>query len=282
MLCRTSEFLCNSCFWCLDCNYQGIPSPIHKGKVGGVAQKYSLQSGIDYNIGTGKHTNSKEEHGVAYSNGNKITYHIKSTQLYNCNRGERRQLKPEVSNCLKRRNAAGSRKLGCQAAMQTKLIQLSSGQTALEVWIPSLKAHSATHDLKSIFDQLSHEPLPEIEEKVYSLVQGAWLTQMALILAVWDWVKKELIPRHLQEHQITEASCEYSRAYFSTKEDIRSMAQRAIVQQRSSLLDQDAVEDYLSEAKKHQEIDFYLHNYKAPRNRLDEDVSTLHQIPNAN
>ena len=60
------------------------------------------------------------------------------------------------------------------------------------------------------------------------------------------------------------------------------MAQRAIVQQRSSLLDQDAVEDYLSEAKKHQEIDFYLHNYKAPRNRLDEDVSTLHQIPNAN
>ena len=175
MLCRTSEFLCNSGFWCLYCNYQGIPSPIHKGKVGGVAQKYSLQSGIDNNIGTGKQTNSKEEHGVAYSNDNKITYHIKSTQLYNCNRGERRQLKPEVSNCLKRWNAAGSRKLGCQATMQTKLIQLSSGQTVLEIWIRSLKAHSATHDLKSIFDQLSYEPLPEIEEKVYSLVQGAWL-----------------------------------------------------------------------------------------------------------
>ena len=136
------------------------------------------------------------------------------------------------------------------------------------------------HDLKSNFDQLSHEPLPEIEEKVYSLVQGACLTQMALILAVRDWVKKELIPRHLQEGQITEAPSEYSRAYFPTKEDIRSMARRAIVQQRSSLLDQDAVEDYLLEAKKHQKIDFYL--YKAPRNRLDEDVSTLHQIPNAN
>ena len=107
------------------------------------------------------------------------------------------------------------------------------------------------------------------------------MTQMAFILAVRDWVK-ELIPRYLQEGQITEAPSEYSRAYFPTKEDIRSMARRAIVQQRSSLLDQDAVEDYLSEAKKHQGIDFYLHKYKAPKNRLDEDVSTLHQIPNAN
>ena len=42
------------------------------------------------------------------------------------------------------------------------------------------------HDLKSNFDQLSHEPLPEIEEKVYSLVQGTCLTQMAFILAVRD------------------------------------------------------------------------------------------------
>ena len=108
------------------------------------------------------------------------------------------------------------------------------------------------------------ESLPEIEEKVYSLLQGACLTQMALILAVRHWVKKELIPRHLQEDQITEAPKEYSRAYFATKEDIRSMAHRAIVQQRSSLLDQDAVENY--QAKKHQEIDFYLHKYKAPRN----------------
>ena len=145
--------------------------------------------------------------------------------------------------------------------MQTKLIQLSSGETVLEIRIPSLQVHLATHD------QLSHEPLPEIEEKVYSLVQGACLTQMALILAVRDWVKKELIPRHLREGQITEAPSEYSRAYFPTKEDIRSMARRAIVQQRSSLLDQDAVENYLREAKKHQEIDFYLHKYKAPRNR---------------
>jgi len=63
---------------------------------------FRLQSGIYYNIETGKQTNSNEEHGVAYSNGSKITYHIKSTQLYNCNRGGRRQLKVEVSNCLKK------------------------------------------------------------------------------------------------------------------------------------------------------------------------------------
>ena len=66
----------------------------------------------------------------------------------------------EVSNCLKRRNAVGSRKLECQATMKTKRIQLSSGQTVLEISIPSLKAHLATHDPKSIFDQFLHEPLP--------------------------------------------------------------------------------------------------------------------------
>ena len=27
---------------------------------------------------------------------------------------------------------------------------------------------------------------------------------------------------------------------------------------------------------------FQKHKYKAPRNRLDEDISALHQIPNAN
>ena len=171
-----------------------------------------------------------------------------------------------MSNCLERRNAPGSWKFGCQATVQTKLVQLSSEETVLEIRIPSLQVYLATHDPKSVFDQLSHEPLPQIEEKVYSLVQEACLTQMVLILAVRDWVK-ELIPRRLQEGKITEAPSQYSRAYFPTNEDIHSVACRAIVQQRSSLLDQHAVENYFREAKKHQEIDFYLHKYKAPRNR---------------
>ena len=92
-------------------------------------------------------------------------------------------------------------------------------------------------------------PYPETEEKLYSLVQGACLPQVTLTVAVQDWVKKELIPRHLKEGQITEAPSEYSRAYFPTKDGIRSMAWKAIVQQKSSLLDQDAVENYLLEAK---------------------------------
>ena len=83
----------------------GCLAPFKKERWEEWHRKYSPQSGIDYNIETGKQTNSKEEHGVAYSNGRKMTYHIKSTQLYNCNRGGRRHLKPEVSNCLKRRNA---------------------------------------------------------------------------------------------------------------------------------------------------------------------------------
>jgi len=101
-----------------------------------VVQKI-LSSEWNYNIETGKLTNSNEEHRVAYSNGSKMTYHIKSTQLYNCNRGGRRQLKVEVSNCLKRRNAVGSQKLGCQVTMKTKL-QLSFGQTALEISMADL------------------------------------------------------------------------------------------------------------------------------------------------
>ena len=240
----------------------GYLSPFSKKRWEEWRRKYSLQSGIDYRAETGNQTNSKDEHGVAYCDGSRVSYQIKSTQLYNCSRGGRRRLKPEVKNCSKRRNAPGSRKLGCQATMHTKLLQLSSGQMVLEVQIPTLKTHLSTHDPKSIFDELSHEPLPEIEEKVYSLVQGAYLTQMALILAVRDWVKKELIPKHLREGVITTAPSDYSRAYFPTKEDIRYMARRAIVQQRSSLLDQDAVENYLRETKEHQELDFYLHKYK--------------------
>jgi len=49
--------------------------------VGGVVQKI-LSSEWNYNIETGKLTNSNEEHGVAYSNGSTMTYHIKSIQLY--------------------------------------------------------------------------------------------------------------------------------------------------------------------------------------------------------
>ena len=44
------------------------------------------------------------------------------------------------------------------------------------------------------------------------------------------------------------------------------MARRATVQQQNALLDQDAVENYLREAKKHQEIDFYFCKYEAPKN----------------
>ena len=64
---------------------------------------------------------------------------------------------------------------------------------------------------------LSHEPLPEIEEKGNSSVEGACVTQMALILATHDWVKKELIPKHCQEGVIMKSSSDYNEAYFPRK-----------------------------------------------------------------
>ena len=130
----------------------GIFIPVLEERLEEWRRKYSLQSRIDYRVETGNQTNSKDEHGVAYCDGSIVSYQIKSTQLYNCSRGGRRHLKPEVKNCSKRRNAPGSRKLGCQATMRTKLLQLSSDQMVLEVQIPNLKTHPSTHDPKSIFD----------------------------------------------------------------------------------------------------------------------------------
>jgi len=60
----------------------GYLAPFTKEKWEEWRRKYSLQSGIDYNIETGKQTNSKE-HGVAYSNGSKITLHTISNP-HNC------------------------------------------------------------------------------------------------------------------------------------------------------------------------------------------------------
>ena len=120
-------------------------------------------------------------------------------------------------------------------------------------------ASITTHDPQNIFDQISHEPLPEIEENVNSLlVGGDCLTQMALILAIRDWVKKELIPRHLPEGVIMKPPSDYNRAYFPTREDIRFMACTAKIKERDFPLDQDAVEIFLKEAKKCKQLDFYL------------------------
>ena len=74
---------------------QGYLVLFAKGKWEEWHRKYALQSGIDFTIGTGKQSYSKNEHGVhvAYINSSKNAYQIKSTQLYNCIQGRRKQLK---------------------------------------------------------------------------------------------------------------------------------------------------------------------------------------------
>ena len=196
-----------------------------------------LSSEWNYNIETGKLTNSNEEHGVAYSNGSKMTYHIKSIQLYNCNRGGRRQLKVEVSNCLKRRKAIGSRKLGCQVTTKTKLIQLSSWQTVLEIRIPSLKAYLATHDPNSIFDQFYMNPYPETEESStpYLLASGG-------SHCCCPRLGKEGAHPQASKRTLDNRNTKWIlQSIFSNQGRHSLMARRAIVQQKSSLLDQDAV-----------------------------------------
>ena len=69
MLCTTSELSAIRVSEAHDCNYQrgggwvwfGMPSPFTKEKWEEWCRKYSLQSGIHYNVETGKQTNSNEE-----------------------------------------------------------------------------------------------------------------------------------------------------------------------------------------------------------------------------
>ena len=75
------------------------------------------------------------------------------------------------------------------------------------VHIPPLYVHLTTHDSQSIFDQQSHEPLPETEEKVNSLVGRACLTQMALILATWGLGEEGAHP------QAPSRRCDYETTY---------------------------------------------------------------------
>ena len=111
---------------------------------------------------------------------------------------------------------------------------------------------------------LTHKPLPEIEKKVESLVRHSRLSQISLHLAVNDWIRNELIPKHLQNRVLTQPPQENDRRYFPTSTDFRVMMRKSLYNIRNGLFDQDAVEAYLT--KKQQSVPsfrYFLQKYKS-------------------
>ncbi len=126
---------------------------------------------------------------------------------------------------LKKRNrpTLGTRRFGCTASVQTKLLNITKDIQILEIQIQMMSAHLSAHNPSSVTDQLVMKPLPELEAKVNELVQESFLNQRSLKLSLKTWVDKELIPKHLTDGVITQRPTMYNRAYYPNTEDIRVM-----------------------------------------------------------
>lgn len=150
--------------------------------------------------------------------------------------------------------------MGCPARIYTRLLLLEDNREMLEVKMPCLSVHQQ-HDPSSIADLQGLSPLPEIEEKVKSLVLQSHLRQVTLALTIKDWVECELIPRHMSYNIIDRIPSQLNRAYYPNRRDIRNMSRKAIVEQRGSKFDQEALQTYLEERQK-SGVKYYLKKYK--------------------
>ena len=165
--------------------------------------KFQAQTGTTYVSQSGKQKNAGRGNGVIVVGGRMEEFRVSWSQTYHCFRGGKPRLKPEVKNPLKRRNAPGSRRRNCPAEMCTRLLVTKSGLSLLEVSIPSISLHKG-HDPTSVTDKLCQRMLPEVEEKLRSVVTEAHLHNLNLKLVLKDWVKNQLIPKHKREGIIQE------------------------------------------------------------------------------
>lgn len=134
-----------------------------------------------------------------------------------------------------------SRLTGCTATLNVQLLNLDSREKVLHVTLPLPSAHSG-HSLQSLADLHSYKPLPEITEKVEQLVCTSHLNQINLLLALKEWVDKELISNHLKTGQLTTKPSEHDRRYYPTTQDLRNMTKFAINKVRNKMFDHDALE----------------------------------------
>ena len=202
---------------------------------------YTLQTGVTFCTHIVKRQSKKpvRVNSIININGEFHNYKIEWTQQYHCYRAGKLRLKPEAKDALRRRNAPGSKLLGCSAAIFTRL----------EITLPKLTAHLNTHDPHSIEDQLTLKPIFEVKVKVAELVEFQLMKQFHLKLSLSNWVKRELIPCHIKEGIISEAPSSYNRAYFPSNEDLWYLAKQAILKHRDHLQDQNAIAQFLKQQK---------------------------------
>ena len=124
-------------------------------------EAYTLQTGVTYAVRTGKHQSTKADrmNGIININGTVHQFKSEWTQQYHCHRAGKPRLKTEAKDALKRRNAPGSKLIGCSACIFTHLICVEGKHTILQVTMPKLAAHLSIHDPRSIEDQLTLKPL---------------------------------------------------------------------------------------------------------------------------
>ena len=224
-------------------------------------KRFTLQTGCEYTIHSGKQSNTQSrETGVIQMEGKLFTYTSAWSHAYSCLRGGMGHFKPL---CLgkKNRSSLGTRRFGCKASVQVRLLNVSNGIQVLEIQVPMISAHLPAHNPSSVTDQLTMKPLPEIEEKVVELVQESFLNQRALRLSLKTWVEKELVPKHLNTGVIASKPSDYNRAYYPTAEDVRVMVKKAITRERNSLFDQEAVLQLLQDEQARNGLKYFFRQY---------------------
>ena len=150
-------------------------------------QTFQLQTNTRYSIRQGKQSALKSgNHGLVQYCDQILGYKVEYTQTYHCFRVGTGRLKTEKENSLDHRSAPGSKYMGCPAKIYTRLLLLEDGNQLLEVKIPCLSVHEQ-HDPSSPADLQGLCPLPEVEEKVKSLIQQAYLCQVTLKLTLIIW-----------------------------------------------------------------------------------------------
>ena len=229
-------------------------------------KKFEAQSGLQFKACSGLNLNKESDTGVLNINGNLNICKITWRQIYNCSRGNKprhnKSQSVDQDGCGvsgKLRNAPGSRLMDCKATLNVRVLRLGSREEIMQVTIPTSSAHT-NHEINSLADLLSHKPLPEIEEKVESLVRHSHLSQISLILALRDWIKHELIPQHLSNGILSQVPNEHDRRYFPTAEDIKNISKCAVNKMMKNSFDQDALESFLKEEK--EGLKHYLRKYE--------------------
>ena len=189
-----------------------------------------------------------------------MPYTVCWRQQYTCFRGGQPRYK--VNENKNPRNAPGSRLSHCRAILNVRLLKLEHGEI-LHVTFPLSSAHSG-HALKSLADMHAYQPLPEVIERVESLVTNSYLSQVSLKLSLKEWVMKELIPVHLKKGIIDDIPSEFDRHYHPTAQDLRNSMTKGVINKiRKNTFDQNAFKILLQdEAKQHPGFQYFLRKYK--------------------